>query len=169
VAPVFPRPPRRDAARAPERAGPSPAGTAARLQAGLLDLAVHGGVVVAMSSGLLLAGIELGGADVLALALFLAVFSFLYHLVPLAFWGQTPGMAGLGLVARGDEELALSFPQAALRWAGRAATVAAAGLPALLLLSGRSLADRLSGSRVYRQDRPAAVSSAVRQRRPDDS
>lgn len=92
----------------------------------------------------------------LGLAVFVAVFSFLYTVIPLAFWGRTLGMTRVGLVASGGDEPqgALTFGQTALRWSGGLLTVALLGLPSLLaLLGGRSLTDRLSGSRTWRLPR----------------
>jgi len=81
-----------------------------------------------------------------ALAAPLLTFSFLYTVVALAFWGRTPGGAAAGLMARSLDGRPLSFGQAARRWLAGLLTVAGAGLPALVALSGRSLGDRLSGS-----------------------
>lgn len=80
------------------------------------------------------------------LALFLGSFSFMYCTFPLAFWGQTPGMAWRGLRAINDDGLSLSFSQTTLRWVGGGATLLLLGLPLVVALSGRSVADRLSGS-----------------------
>ena len=83
------------------------------------------------------------------LLLFLLAWSFLYFVIALAFWGQTPGMAWAGVIARARAEEPLSFGQTVRRWAGAWLTWALAGLPGLLALTGRSLADRLSDSRTY--------------------
>ena len=96
-----------------------------------------------------LLGAELNVGSIPALLVFLLSFSFLYCVVSLAFWGQTPGMAWCGLVARTEETEPLSFGQTALRWLGHWLTWALLGLPGLLAFSGRSLADRLSGSSTY--------------------
>jgi uncharacterized RDD family membrane protein YckC len=69
--------------------------------------------------------------------------------VPLAFWGGTPGMIWCGLVARNAVSEPLSFGQSVLRWLGAWLTWALAGLPGLLALGGRSLSDLLSGSATY--------------------
>lgn len=79
-------------------------------------------------------------------ALFLASFSFLFCTFPLAFWGQTPGMAWRGLRAINEDGLSLSFSQTTLRWLGGAVSLLLLGLPLVVALWGRSLADRLSGS-----------------------
>ncbi|HUP42897.1 MAG TPA: RDD family protein, partial [Thermoanaerobaculia bacterium] len=77
-----------------------PAPLSSRFLAGLADLAVHLALAVALLFGSRLLGVEAGLGDWPALVLFLLVFSFLYTVLPLAFWGQTPGMAWAGLVAR---------------------------------------------------------------------
>ena len=77
------------------------------------------------------------------------VFSFLYWFIPLAFWGQTPGMAWVGNVAVGKSGEPLTFGQTALRWCGALLTLLFAGLPVLLTLTGGSLSDRLSESRTW--------------------
>jgi hypothetical protein len=55
-------------------------------------------------------------------------------------------MAAVGLVARSGRDQPLSFGQTGLRWLAGLATVALCGLPLVVALTGRSLADRLSGS-----------------------
>jgi hypothetical protein len=128
---------------------PSPA---ERLLGGLADLTVHLGVLaaslLAMSSlSLLPAPDQWPGFLV-----FLLCFSFLYHVVPLAFWGQTPGMAWRGLRARDAGGEPLSFGQSGLRWLGALVTVGLLGLPLLLALhGGGSLSDRASRSRTLRR------------------
>jgi uncharacterized RDD family membrane protein YckC len=133
-----------------------PAPLADRFRAGLADLALHAAVGLALLVGAELMGARPGLAELPAVALFLAVFSFLYSVVPLAFWGRTPGMAWSGLVARTDGGHGLTLGQTARRWLGGVVTVLLLGLPALLALGGRSLADRLSGTRTWRE--PAASS-----------
>lgn len=124
---------------------------AERLLAGLVDAAVllAGTLVVAL--GALLAGADLGADSWPPLALFLLAFSFVYSAVPLAFWGQTPGMAVVSLISRRPGQAPLTFRQAAMRWLAGWITVLLAGLPALLALTGASLADRLSGSATLRR------------------
>ena len=122
----------------------------ARLLAGLADLAVHLALAVALLFGSRLLGVEAGLGDWPALVLFLLAFSFLYTVLPLAFWGQTPGMAWAGLVARGAGGESLTFGQTGRRWLAGLLTVALLGLPAFLAVGGgRSLTDRLSGSETY--------------------
>ena len=55
-------------------------------------------------------------------------------------------MAWAGLVSQNRDGEPLTFDQTARRWLGAVLTLAAAGLPLLVALSGRSLADLLSGS-----------------------
>ena len=89
-----------------------------RLRAACGDLAIllAAGAVAAVGATLL--GAHLGVESLPALIVFLLSFSFLYCVVSLAFWGQTPGMAWSGLVARSEETEPLSFGQTALRWLG---------------------------------------------------
>ncbi len=122
----------------------------ARWFAGLADLAIHLGMALALLFGARLLGVEAGLGDWPALILFLLVFSFLYHVLPLAFWGQTPGMAWAGLAARTADGESLTFSQTARRWLGALVTMLLLGLPALLAFAGgRSFADRVSGSETY--------------------
>ncbi|MDX1503477.1 MAG: RDD family protein [Thermoanaerobaculia bacterium] len=118
----------------------------ARLAAGLVDLGVVAVVLGVIVGGTALMGVPPSAGWWPALALVALVFSFLYFTVPLAFWGQTPGMARRDLVARNESGGPLTFGQTFLRWLAALVTFALAGLPAALLLTGRSLADRLSGS-----------------------
>jgi uncharacterized RDD family membrane protein YckC len=137
-----------EVAAAARRRGPAP--LSARYLGGLADLAVHLALAVALLFGSRLLGVEAGFADWPAIAFFLLVFSFLYHVLPLAFWGQTPGMAWAGLVARSAGDANLSFGQTARRWLGALLTAALLGLPALPAAGGkRSLADRLSDSDTF--------------------
>ncbi len=122
----------------------------ARWFAGLADLAVHLALAVALLFGSRLLGVRAGLGDWPALVVFLLVFSFLYHVLPLAFWGQTPGMAWAGLAARTGDGESLTFAQTARRWLGALVTMALVGLPALLALAGgRSLTDRVSRSETF--------------------
>jgi len=128
-----------------------PARLGERVAADLLDLGVALAVLAAAWIGALAMGIraDLGSSPAfLALG---AVFSFLYQTVPLAFWGATPGMARRDLVARTAGGGGISFRQAMLRWAGWAVTLALGGVPYLVALSGRSLADHASASRTLRR------------------
>ncbi len=127
-------------------ATPSSPRLAARALAGVLDLGLNLAVLIVALAGVWLLGVEPRLALWPAVGVFLAVFSFLYLALPLAFWGQTPGMAWAGLAARNEGDQPLTFGQTALRWLGAALTVLGLGLPLLLALTGGSLADRLSGS-----------------------
>jgi uncharacterized RDD family membrane protein YckC len=128
------------------RRPPGPAGFGPRLIADLIDTGVVLATLAAGAFGALGLGVALDTSEVPAFALFGLVFSFLYTVVTLAFWGSTPGMAAVGLVARSGRDQPLSFGQTGLRWLAGLATVALCGLPLVVALTGRSLADRLSGS-----------------------
>ena len=121
-----------------------------RLFAGLADLLVHAAVGVAAAAGALLLGARLAPAHWPAFAVFLLTFSFLYSVVPLAFWGQTLGMAWAGLLAVNADGQPLAFEQTGLRWLGGLLTCATLGLP-LLLARRRSLAALLSRSVTLRR------------------
>ena len=130
------------AAPMPRRATPG-----RRWLAGGLDLLTLLGFGLVLGVGSILLGVSIGSWELLPLGLFLLLFSFVYTVIPLAFWGQTPGMIRAGLVARSGPSDPLTFGQTALRWLGSLLTVATLGLPTLLVLfGGRSLTDRLSGS-----------------------
>jgi uncharacterized RDD family membrane protein YckC len=122
-------------------------GIGRRVAAGAADLLVHVAVAVLALAGCRVLGVMPAVADWPAFGVFLLSFSFLYTVVPLAFWGHTLGMTWAGLTAESTGGEPLSFDQTARRWLGALLTLAAAGLPLLLALRGRSLADRLSGSR----------------------
>jgi uncharacterized RDD family membrane protein YckC len=131
-------------------AAPSPSdrvGIGRRAAAGAADLLVHVAVAVLALAGCRTLGVMPAVADWPAFGVFLLSFSFLYTVVPLAFWGHTLGMTWAGLTAESTGGEPLSFDQTARRWLGALLTLATAGLPLLLALGGRSLADRLSGSR----------------------
>ncbi len=117
-----------------------------RLLGGLADLAaqlIALGLAIAATHSI---GVVVTVADWMPFGVLALVFSFLYWAVPLAFWGQTPGMAWVGHVARSSNGEPLSFGQTFLRWLGSVLTLTLAGLPLLLALTGRSLTDRISGS-----------------------
>lgn len=118
-----------------------------RLLGGFIDLSIHAAVLLLVGGATWIMGVPLNLADWPAFAVFLLLFSLLYTGVPLAFWGQTPGMMRVGHVARTGSGEPLTFGQTARRWIGALLTLALAGLPLLLALgSKRSLADRMSGS-----------------------
>jgi len=135
-----------------------PATLTNRLGAALLDLAVMAATAVALLAGAALLGARPTLADWPAFVLPWIAFSFLYHVIPLAFWGRTPGMASMGLTARHLHGGGLSFPQAIARWLATLVTTALVGLPGLLALTGRSASDWASGSitiwRGLQPDRP---------------
>jgi len=151
-APVPPRGHGGERAVAAAAAGPAtlPADRRSRLLGGLADLLVHAAVGVAAAVGALLLGARLEPAHWPAFALFLLTFSFLYSVVPLAFWGQTLGMAWAGLLAVNADGQPLAFEQTGLRWLGALLTCATLGLP-LLAARRRSLADWLSRSVTLRR------------------
>ena len=139
--------PSRDRAGEDSAAPSGPPGPFDRLRAGLVDLGVIFGVVLASLLGATLMGVDVLAGAPAALGLFALVFSFLFFTLPLAFWGRTPGMALTGQVARNEGDRPLTFAQTFLRWLGAIATTLAAGLPLLIAITGASLSDRISGSR----------------------
>jgi uncharacterized RDD family membrane protein YckC len=136
----------------PERAAgatlalPKPAGVGSRLAAGIIDLLVHAALCAVLLGGASLLGAPVGGEHAVPLGFVVLVFSYFYYVVPLAFWGRTPGMAVAGLRARTMDDKPLSLPQAGKHWLAVLFTAATGGLGTLMALGGRSLADRLSGS-----------------------
>jgi len=133
-----------------ERVAKTPStGAGSRLAAGAADLLVHAAIAVLALVGTRMLGVRPVLADWPALGIFLLAFSFLYMVVPLAFWGHTLGMAWAGLVARNQDGEPLTFDQTARRWLGGLLTLGLAGLPLLLTGARRSLTDRLSGSTTY--------------------
>ncbi len=132
---------------AEEIADPTAVPILSRLTSGLLDLAalLAVGLIALVIADLV--GVSVGFRVLPALALFLLPFSFLYHVISLLFWGRTPGMASVGLVARDLSGLPLSAQQAARRWLGSLATILLAGIPMVVSwFTGRSLADSLAES-----------------------
>ncbi len=117
-----------------------------RWVAGAADLIVHAAVLVVALIGVRALGIRPALAHAAPFALFLAAFSFLYTVIPLAFWGQTLGMGWMRTIARDRDGQALTFDQTARRWLGGLIATALLGLPVWLALRGRSLTDWLSGS-----------------------
>ncbi|HXT50065.1 MAG TPA: RDD family protein [Thermoanaerobaculia bacterium] len=149
--PLSPAPsvaPHRVAAAAAAPAGASTAPFRARLFAGLVDLGVHVAVAAAALGGARAMEVEPALPQLPAFALLVLVFSLFYTVVPLAFWGKTPGMAAVGLVCQAGDDLPLTFAEALRRWLGELVTVLLIGLPGLAALGAarRSLADRWSGS-----------------------
>ena len=122
-----------------------------RLLGGLADVTIHLATLGSMIVAVQLMGVPVALADWPAFAGLTLIFSFLYSVVPLAFWGHTPGMAWVGHSARSESDEPLSFPQTAMRWLGSLFTVFLLGLPLLLGLGGRSLADRISDSKTLQR------------------
>ncbi len=127
-----------------------PASFGQRLTAGSIDLLVHLAVASLLAAGSATMGVDIALRHLSPLVIAMLAFSFVYHVVPLTFWGRTPGMAVGGVRARATGNLPLSIPQASARFAGLVLTVATLGLGALLALGGRSLADRLSNSGTWK-------------------
>jgi uncharacterized RDD family membrane protein YckC len=148
------------APRAGAREAP-PAPLGARLVAGFADLAVHAALLAAAIFGARLLGVERTPPWPPLLLLGLA-FSFVYSVVPLAFWGQTPGMAWRGIQARSPGGEPLSFEQTVRRWLGSLMTAALAGLPLVFTRAGLSLSDRLSGSETRATPRQRSTDSPPR-------
>jgi len=124
-------------------------GVGSRIAAGAADLLVHAAVAVVLLVGTRRLGVLPTVEDWPALAVFLVAFSFLYMVVPLAFWGHTLGMAWAGLVARNRNGEPLTFDQTARRWLGGVLTLSLLGLPLLFTGARRSLTDVISGSATY--------------------
>jgi uncharacterized RDD family membrane protein YckC len=143
--PAFDEPDEEPAAPAVSRRS-GRAGIGSRLSAAGADLLVHAAMAKGVLVGCRLMGVRPVLSDWPAVALFLMSFSFLYTVVPLAFWGHTPGMAWVGLDARSRDGEPLAFDQTARRWIGGILTLLLLGLPLLLAFGGRSLSDLLSGS-----------------------
>ncbi|HEY0781680.1 MAG TPA: RDD family protein [Thermoanaerobaculia bacterium] len=138
--------PVRGPAAEPRAAGPIGVPVGRRLGAGLFDLLLHTVVVAGLYLGSRLLGLRLTWTDWPAALLFVVPFSFLYSVVPLAFWGKTPGMASTGLLSQNAKGDPLTFDQTARRWLGGLLTLATLALPLLVTGRRRSLADVLSGS-----------------------
>ncbi len=126
------------------------AGLGSRLAAGLADLLVHAAIVALALAGSRFLGATPTLAEWPPLAIFLLSFSFLYTILPLAFWGQTLGMTWAGLLSRNKDGEPLTFDQTARRWLGGILTTATLGLPLLLASKGRTLTDLMSGSSTLR-------------------
>lgn len=131
-----------------EKVAARPAPFRVRLFAGLVDLGIHVAVAALALLGTRLLGVPPALSELPPFAVLLLVFSLFYTVVPLAFWGKTPGMAAVGLACQAGDDLPLTFAEALRRWLGELVTVLALGLPGLLALGagGRSLADRWSSS-----------------------
>jgi len=131
----------------PEAAPATRPATAARRVLGVLaDLVVHLAVLAGGVTAMALFGLEPRLEDLPGIVIYLVSFSFIYTVVPLAFWGQTAGMAWAGIKAMDRGRRPLTFGQTALRWLSGVACLGLGGLPLLLSFTRRSFADRLSGS-----------------------
>lgn len=148
--PATPAPPTvaGDGSRGPTSPMPSVPTFGQRLAGGGLDMAAHLVVLGFAITGSWWLGVPPSRLTLVPLALFSVGFSFIYHVLPLVFWGHTPGMAKSGLVARSIDGGPLTIGQAVRRWLGALLSVATLGL-FLALGKERTLADRLSGSTVH--------------------
>lgn len=123
-----------------------------RLLSGLADLALLLVGVGSMVLGTQLMGVRVTLEHWPPFLLFGVLLSFPYAVIPLAFWGHTPGMAWVGHGARSVDGEPLTFGQTVRRWLGALLTLALAGLPLLLTWrGGRSAADRLSDSLTFQR------------------
>jgi uncharacterized RDD family membrane protein YckC len=123
-----------------------------RIAAGVADVVVHAAVAMVAFFGCRGLGVRPGLPEAPAAGVFLLAFSFLYIVLPLAFWGHTPGMAWAGITSRNRDGEPLTFDQTARRWLGAVLTLALAGLPILLAFGRRTLSDWISGSATYPLD-----------------
>ena len=139
-----------------EEARPTPrgefAGPVRRIAAGIADLVVHAAAGMLALLGCRWLEVQPQRDEWPAIAAFLLAFSFLYSVLPLAFWGQTPGMAWAAITSRNRDGEPLTFDQTVRRWLGGLLTLALAGLPVLLAFGGRTLTDWVSGSATYPVD-----------------
>jgi uncharacterized RDD family membrane protein YckC len=126
------------------------AGAGRRVAAGLADLVVHAAVVVLALLGCRGLGVQPDlPREIPAFGGLLISFSFLYTVLPLAFWGHTPGMAWAAITSRNRDGEPLTFDQTVRRWLGGLLTFALIGLPLLIAPGGRTLTDWISGSATY--------------------
>ena len=130
------------------------AGRSHRFAAGGADLLVHAAILVLALLGVRGMGVRPALEAWPAFTLFLLSFSFLYTVLPLAFWGHTLGMAWRGITSRNRDGEPLTFDQTVRRWLGGIATVATLGLPLLVTGDRRSLTDVISGSASYPEEGP---------------
>jgi uncharacterized RDD family membrane protein YckC len=133
-----------DSERSATPGSPDRAPLVRRFHAAALDAAAMIAVLITLVGGATLLGAPSGLA---ALPYYLPtwlLFSLIYHVVPLLFWGSTPGMAYVGVVTRAITGGPLTVDQALRRWLAGAVTTLLLGLPGLMALSGASFADRVS-------------------------
>ncbi len=142
-------------AAAPQKpsAEPAPrgeyAGPGRRAAAGLADLVVHAAVAVLALLGCRGLGVQPELREAPAFGALLLSFSFLYTVLPLAFWGHTPGMAWAAITSHNRDGEPLTFDQTVRRWLGGLLTFALAGLPLFVAPGGRTLTDWISGSATF--------------------
>lgn len=136
----------REAEEPAEVDAPSGSRSRARWLGGAADALVHSAILVVALVGCRGLSVHPDLDLWPPFALFVLSFSFLYTAIPLAFWGQTPGMAWSGVVARDRDGASLTFDQTARRWLGGLVSAALLGLPVFLSFRGRSLTDWVSGS-----------------------
>ena len=120
-----------------------------RFIAAVLDLIAQVAILGFALAALRLLEVPIDRRLLAPLAVFLGSFSFLYQVMPLTFWGHTPGMAYAGIHSRAKGGGFMTIQQCVLRWLGWLLTLATAGIAGLLSLSGVSLTDLLSGTRSY--------------------
>lgn len=130
-------------------------GRGPRFAAGGADLLMHAFILVVALLGVRGMGVRPALTLWPPFVLFLLSFSFLYTVLPLAFWGHTLGMAWRGITSRNRDGEPLTFDQTIRRWLGGIVTVATLGLPLLVTGDRRSLTDVLSGSASYPGEGPA--------------
>jgi len=138
----------------PARPASEYAGRGSRFAAGAADLLVHAAVGVLALAGTLWLGVHPQVKEWPAFAIFLLSFSFLYTVLPFAFWGHTLGMAWARISSRNRDGEPLTFDQTARRWLGGIVTTVTLGLPLLVTGDRRSLTDVLSGSATYPEEGP---------------
>ena len=137
----------------PDRPRPIEAPTGPRFTAAALDTIVLVAVLGFSLLALRLLEVPIDRLVIAPLAVFLAAFSFLYQVMPLAFWSHTPGMAYARIHSRAKSGEFMTIQQCVLRWIGWVLTLATGGLAGLIALSGVSLSDLLSGTRSYVRER----------------
>lgn len=126
------------------------AGPGRRIAAGLADLVVHAAILVLALIGCRTLSVQpILLREIPAFGGLLLSFSFLYTVLPLAFWGHTPGMAWAAITSRNRDGEPLTFDQTVRRWLGGLLTFALLGLPLLIAPGGRTLTDWISGSATY--------------------
>src|SRR5581483_11634103 len=111
------RAPRRGARQAereesPAETGPPSddvAGFGRRFLGAVLDVVLQALVGLAAVAGAQAIGAAPVPRAMPGFALLLLVFSLVYTVIPLAFWGRTPGMRAVGLVAHTGDEHPLTF------------------------------------------------------------